>query len=246
MKLKRLQCLEEYILSHEVCSYDELCEEFGVSMSTIRRDVDTLAKKDIFTKTHAGIVANEGVELPEKKMEYDYGKDRIAKAAADLVKDNDIITLGSGSTVAHMIRHLGKLRNVTIITNNLRVLEGSKKLDSAVVSIGGNLDRTTMSFVGARSIRQIRDLNCDKVFISCNGVILNSISNVSEVEADIKRAAMSISKEVILLVDSSKFDVMSLYSFADWEDIDTVITDKQPSEEFLQRFKEANVKVIVV
>ncbi|MBR2067941.1 MAG: DeoR/GlpR transcriptional regulator, partial [Solobacterium sp.] len=216
MTLKRINSIAEYILSYDVCTYEELCEHFDVSLSTMRRDVEELIAKGIVEKTYGGIRKAENYKEDNQEhsslFKFDYNKDKIARAASELVEDNEIIALASGTTVAHMVRYLKDKRNLTIITNNLLVLNEALRYNMNVISIGGILDRKVLSTASTQAIMQMRDLNADKCFISCNGITNKGISNVADLEANMKKAEIEISREVIVLTDSSKFGVTSLYT----------------------------------
>ena len=248
MKLIRLNNIVEYVRAYELCTYEDLCNRFDISMSTIRRDVDELEKQGKIEKVFGGIrLSSQAIKENDEVtlFKYDYERDKIAKAASELVDDWDIIMLGSGSTVAHMVKYLQNKKGVTLVTNNLAVLNETLKYDFNVVGIGGNLDKKIMSFVGLNSSRQIDALNANKCFLSCNGVNVHSISNVVDFEADLKRKEIAISDKVVLLADSTKFDKMSLYSFATFQDLDYLITNKKPAKEYEKVCKENNCELII-
>lgn len=248
MKLKRLNNIIEYVRAYDLCTYEDLCRKFDVSMSTMRRDVDELEKEGKIEKVFGGIkLSPKSIKEANDKsiFKFDYERDKIAKAASELVEDGDIIMLGSGSTVAHMVKYLANKKGITLVTNNLAVLNETLRCDFNVVSIGGNLDKKIMSFVGLNSSKQINELNANKCFLSCNGVNLNSVSNVADLEADLKKTEIAISDKTILLADSTKFDKMSLYTFASIEDIDYIITNEIPRKEYEERCNECNCKLIV-
>ena len=246
MKLKRIQAITEYIKALDVCTYEELTREFDVSMTTMRRDIDTLEKMGKVKKVYGGIKAIPQEEEEESALfRYEYGKDRIGRLAATLVNDNDIIVLGSGSTAAHMVRYLREKKGLTVITNNLSVMNEAVRYGFALVSIGGNLDRRTLSFVGTQSTKQMSELNADKCFLSCNGITPHGISNVADLEADMKKETMKISGKVYLLADHFKFGVTSLYSFAKLGDLDGIVTDKALPKEFTETLKEEDVTLYV-
>lgn len=249
MKVKRLQQMEEYIRARGLCSYEELSEHFDISMSTTRRDVDELKKAGKIVKTYGGVIGKDDpVENDNSILQLRYGsyKDKMAETASKFVEDGDIILLGSGSTVAHMVHHLADKKNLTVITNNLLVIEESMKYGFNVINIGGNLDRNTMSFVGVQSIRQLMELNANKSFISCNGItIRHGLSNVTDLEADIKRTIIKISSSVIVLADHAKFDKMSLYTFADMADINIMVTDEKPTEDYIEMFKKSHTELFI-
>lgn len=248
MKVKRLQQMEEYIKSKGLCSYDELSEHFDISMSTTRRDVSELKKRGKIVKTYGGVMGHEDLNDSDSTIQLKYGssKDKMAEMASRLVEDGEIILLGSGSTVAHMVHHLADKKNLTVITNNLIVVEESMRYGFKVINLGGNLDRNTMSFVGVQSIRQLKELNANKSFISCNGItIKHGLSNITDLEADIKKAIIKISSQVITLVDHVKFDKMSLYTFANMDEIDVIVTDREPSADYIEAFQKAHTELLI-
>lgn len=248
MKLKRLQNIAKYISSYDICTYEELCKQFNVSLSTIRRDLNLLESEGKVEKVFGGVKINNDYQIDtgvSALLEYDYIKDMIAQNAARLVEDGDIIMLGSGSTVAHMIKHLKHKKNVTIITNNLLVLNESLNNSFNVISIGGTLDRNVVSFVGLDSAKQLDGLNANKCFISCNGVNLHAITNVVDIEADIKKGMIKNSDKTILLAGHEKFDKMSLYSFTTIEETNYIITDKKPNKEYINLCKKAGCELII-
>lgn len=256
MKAKRMTQILNYVTQIGVCSYEELGEHFKVSVSTIRRDVEELLRSNSLAKTRGGVIAIEpdGSPVPfaAKSMlsgsglSIDDKKFAIARRASELVEDNDIIFLGSGITVACMVPFLKGKRGLYIITNNLHVLNEVKHYSLNAMVVGGNLNLNTFSIVGIQSIRQLQSLNANKAFLGCNGITTScSVTNVSEVEADIKREAMAISNECYLLTECQKFGKMSLYTFANLEDFSTIITDSAPSKEFIDIFQRIDRKLIV-
>lgn len=150
MKIKRLEQIEGYIREKKFCTYEELSRLLDVSLSTVHRDVETLEKQGVLRKSHGGAVYDRKEEATGELslLNYEYTKDQIAKRAAALVEDNDILLLGSGATVAHMIPHLKEKKNITVITNNFYVMAESLKYNFNVIGIGGNFDRHVKSFVG--------------------------------------------------------------------------------------------------
>ena len=256
MKAKRLAEILNYVSQKGICSYEELCDYYKMSVSTIRRDIAELIQSGAMSKTHGGVIAAQTMDgavsyLDQLKMSaspfmMDNKKRMIAQRASQLVEDNDIIFLGSGTTVACMVSCLKDRRGLFIITNNLLVLNEAQRYSLNTMVIGGNLNIDTMSIVGIQSIKQIHTLNANKAFLGCNGITLScSVTNVSEVEADIKKEAMTISDESYLLTDSLKFGKMSLHTFAGLDEFHGTITDTPPSQEFLDVFQRINQRLMI-
>lgn len=113
--------------------------------------------------------------------------------------------------------------------------------------IGGMLNRGTMSYSGIQSINQLKGLNANIAFMSCNGIaISHGITNSSEVEGDVKKVAIQISGNSVLLVDHNKFDKISLHTIAEMKDISTVITNKTPDFRYIKEANDGHTELIVV
>ena len=253
MQEKRLNDILRYVAEHEMCTHEELCRFCGVSLSTIKRDVQTLADRGLLTKVRGGAkaTADNIIDLPKmisrEQLRYQSNLDRIAKHAAQLVSDNEIIFLGSGVTVAHMIKHLRGYRNLTVITNSIYVMQEAFQYDINVLMIGGTLNRNTMSYIGIQSINQLKDLNANAAFMSCNGIaLMRGITNSSEMEADIKKIAIQVSGKSVLLADSEKFNKISLYTFAQMGDFTSLITDRPIDGPMAREINDSGTELVVV
>lgn len=251
MKLNRIQEIEKYIRMNKQCKLEHLCEVFNVSMNTIRRDINELAKNGIVEKVYGGVVINDQIEkkeeaLPLYKVEFSEELDKIGEMAASLVNDGDIILIGSGTTTYHMIRYLKDKKNLTVITNNILVITQALNYHNfRLVVLGGDVQRDTYSIVGLDSPDLLQNLNAHKVFIGASGISVDSgATNSAFFEAQIKQAMVKASNQTILLLDHNKFDKVSLYTFLDPQDIDIFITDQKPNEKYTNYFSENNIKVI--
>lgn len=255
MKAKRLAQIGSYVAQHGICSYEELMKQFEVSPSTIRRDIEQLLQAGVVQKAHGGILAmhpesgeanTPELPLPPARTEQEAAKEAIAKEASRLVENNDVVFLGSGSTVAYMVPYLKNRQGVTVISNNLLVINAAIHYSMTTMIIGGTLNSDTQSIVGLQSVMQLQSLNVNKAFIGCNGITMNGcITNISEVEANIKREAMRISGASYLLTEHSKFGKMALYTFADLKDFTATITDQPPAQEFLDTYKRLGQALIL-
>ena len=253
MQEKRYNDIVRYVREHEVCTYEELCSHCDVSLSTVKRDVQYLENEGILQRIRGGAKMPQS-DLKEishasniRSLRYQPNLDAIAKKAATLVSDNDIIFLGSGVTVAHMVRHLRGHKDLTVITNSIYVMQEAFQYDIGVMMIGGMLNRSTMSYAGIQSVNQLKDLNANIAFMSCNGIALShGITNVSEVEGDVKKVAIQISGRSILLADNEKFNKISLYTVAEISAFSTLITDIPLEEVYMQEVASSQTELIVV
>lgn len=249
MKEDRIDKLKNYIVSNERASIDDLCNIFNVSKNTIRRDINALENQGIIKKVYGGVVLNDKktTEPFQSREERNISaKQIIAKLASTFVVEGDIIYIDSGTTTMHMIPHLASVKNLTIITGNLNVINGSLLYpDLNVLCTGGTLFRTTNSFVDMNAVNFLKKYNISKAFMASTGVsITKGITNSSSFEYDIKKYIVDSCDKVILLADTTKLDRVSLTTYCDLKDIDVFITNTVPDNKFTDFFKSHNIKLV--
>gem|GEM_PF-45971 len=234
MKNIRLAKMEKLILERRIMSLKELQEEFGISMNTIRRDINELIENGNIKKVYGG------VEYCESEVEFsdflercvrdkDF-KELIGRKASRFVEDNDIIFVDSGTTTMNIIYYLCDKKNVTIITSNLSVvIEASRKENINLIALGGEVNRRTFSFASKDSLSILKDINITKAFMAATGISMkNGATNSTCEEKDIKSEVVNKAEKVFMLVDHTKFDKHALFTYCGFDDIDCIITDKAP------------------
>lgn len=245
MKNKRLIELREYLNSTKVASYNELCARFQVSKNTIRRDIDLLSAEGILTKTHGGVMLNESAVLPHEQrvISNQEEKRRIGLLAAQLIEANDIIFIDSGTTASSLVPHLPP--RITVITANYFVISSLVDMpELELIALGGAYSRRTNSFSGIGTIDTLKSINLTKAFVSATCIsIKGGLSNNSYREAGIKRTAIQKASYVAAMVDHSKFDRFAKLPFCELADIDALVTDSRPAEQYLHFFKQTGTKV---
>ena len=254
MKEKRFGALVNYINQNGVCTYEEICDEFAVSMSTARRDISELARKKIIKKVHGGVTSlnyTSASKLPGYFQKMSGSRSvtsvssafmHIGKIAASHVEPGDIIYVGSGLTALHMMPYLKDIPNLTIITNNIMAAVNDFGYDNNIIMLGGFIDYQSQTTSGISVTDYLERTNIYKAFMSCDGVDLNrGISNLSESEVAIKRCLIQTTPIVFMLADNTKLDKVSLFTFTDFNDIDYFITDSDPGSEYRDLLAEKNV-----
>lgn len=160
-------------------------------------------------------------------QEVDALKRAIGHAAARFVHPHDTVIIDAGRTAAFLAEALRDKRDLTVITNSLRVL--AELVDEGgitLVSSGGVVRRETQALVGPGAELAFKELRADKAFISITGVSLDfGLSNTNIQEASVKQAMLKAAREVILLADTTKIGVESLIKVAPIESVDRLITD---------------------
>ena len=151
---RRREILERMKLDGKVI-VSELARDFEVTEETIRRDLDRLDKEGLVSKTYGGAVAKQN---PTLDLPYDVRqgvnvaqKQIIAQKLARLIRDGERVMLDSSSTALYVVRKLKDRKNLTIITNSVKILiELSDKSDWTVLSTGGVLKQNALSLVASK------------------------------------------------------------------------------------------------
>jgi DeoR/GlpR family transcriptional regulator of sugar metabolism len=233
-------------------SVNELSQQFGVSEVTIRADLQALAEYNLLVRTHGGAVP-AGRALPElslslRRQQQVSEKNRIGEAGAALVTDGDAIFLDTSSTALAIAQRLKELRHLTIISNSLAIAQ--EMLDAPGVSVvmpGGQLRRETASLIGADGLEMLRKFNIQKGFFGAHGLsVPEGLTDVSAAEAEVKRPLVAMCRQVIAVLDATKWGRVGLASFAHIEEINTVITDSHAPPAHIEEVRARGIEVIVV
>ena len=231
---------------------DELCEVFQVSKNTIRRDIEEIIQNPDIVKTYGGVMINTQtkkllVSFTERNINRQDAKRMIAAKAASFVEDGDSIFIDSGTTTLYMLEYL-KNKKITLLTNNIEVMVQAIPYENInLISLSGTLNRKTLSLTGNNAARLLSTYNVKKAFLAATGITIeNGATNSSPEETCIKEMAVKKSLEKYLLVDSSKFGVVSLLTYGNVEDFTGIITDGIPTDAFQEYAEEHQVKVISV
>lgn len=250
MRTQRLEKIEHFIYHHQAVTLDQLCDTFKVSKNTIRRDIDEIVKGKKIEKTYGGVrVIKDTVSLPsfgDRTIRNLDLKKRIARAACNYVQDGDIIFIDSGTTTCHMVEWLHN-KQVTVLTNNLEFLiQAVPYAGLRVFSLSGELDRHTLSFTGPHTREVLKSYNISKAFMAATGISAYAeVTNTVPAESAIKQLAIARSQEVHLLLDSSKFNQTSMVTYSSFDNLDTLITDKQPTGDLLTVLQKSHVEIVI-
>jgi DeoR/GlpR family transcriptional regulator of sugar metabolism len=225
----------------------ELSKIFSVSEITIRKDLDRLAERNLLLRTHGGAISLESTAFEpshsEKELVYIKEKKRIGKKAATLIKDNSTIFLSTGTTTAQIIPYLKDKKNLNVITNSLvNGYELAKLPNVAVTIIGGNLRRRSFALVGPLAEESFANIYVDQLFLGVNGISRQhglTTPNISE--AKVCRLMVDIAREVIVVVDHSKFGKVTHSRIGGIDLIDVIVTSKEVEPKFKKEFKNEDI-----
>ena len=234
----------------------ELTNYFGVSVETIRRDIKALVQLGIAKKVYGGIQILSDNLLVSELENWNVRNDRyreekllIAGRALELVPDGAAIALDIGTTTHALAKLLGTKRNLKIIISSIRI--ASELLRGGahdIFVIGGQLHREEQVTMGTFARDFLNHFGqVDLFFCGADGFTLDcGITECSEAVADVKRQLVSMSGKIILMADHSKFGRKALFKSCPVKKIDTLITDAQTPEHFIETLIKSGVHVIVV
>ena len=242
--LEKLQAEKRVVVS-------ELSQIYEVSEETIRRDLEKLEQDGFAIKSYGGAVINENVkpEFPfniRKKMNI-AEKQKIAELINGMIKNGDQIILDASSTAVSIVKRMKDKKDITLITNSAEILiEASTMVsDWRVLSTGGNLVESSLALVGVHTDRMLQSYYVDKAIISAKAISKeHGFFDSDELHAANKRTMLQIAREKILAADSSKFGKTGFAKIGSFADITTVVTDKAPSKDWQEFFKEKEITCI--
>lgn len=231
-----------------------IADQLNVSHMTVRRDLEILAANQQIRLIHGGALLNPAV--------YSVGdssysliaagsvnaelKRSIGLSAVTLIGDDESLIIDSGSTTEWIARFLPEDRTLTVLSYALNILtETARKSGCRSVVAGGIMHKNLLMFESPEGIEHIRRFRARRAFISAAGVSLSAgVTCANSYERETKRAAMESSVERILVVDSTKFEVVRSEFFADLDEFQTVVTDTNIDPMMADTLKKRGISVV--
>jgi DeoR/GlpR family transcriptional regulator of sugar metabolism len=232
-------------------SVADLSEQFGVSQATIRVDLDALAAERLLARTHGGALAlnQDRLELSFefRRRLYAVQKGLIGGAAAAMVEDGEAIILDASTTALAVAAQVKGRRELTVLTNGIFIaLELLEAPGITVLMPGGFLRRDSVSMVGDEGHDFVEKFNFQKGFFGAKGLTLEEgLTDVDSAEVAVKRDFAARARQVIAIVDSSKWGRVGLASFASIDQVDCVVTDEDAPVDMVAALREADVDMVI-
>ncbi len=229
----------------------DLCDYFTISEATARRDLDLLSEQGRILRVRGGAIlprlAPPEMPIMQRRNEQNQEKQRIGREAARLVKDGETIFLGSGTTVLEVAVHLRSCRQLTVITNSLAVINTLSSIpDITLVSAGGMLRNSELSFIGHITEKSFDEVRADKVIMGVRALSLEQgLMNEYLPETMTDRAILRIGREIIVVADHTKCGCVSTAFVAPIDQIHILITDMGSDPAFIQALQDKGIRVIV-
>lgn len=209
----------------------KLTEIFGVSATTIRKDLKELEDSKLLLRTHGGamcITKSGYEELPSRKGSMMLlQKQAIARSALEFIQDGDTIALLTGTTVMELVKLLRVRSNLTVVVNDLQFAAYlERQTDFRIYMLSGVVRNNYHYVVSPMRCELLSLLNIDKAFITCNGFTEAAGATTPDLENALKfKEILEHTSTTYLLCDSSKIGLSSFAQIAPAADIGCIITD---------------------
>lgn len=247
---ERQERLRQIVRSRRAVRVEDLRSELGVSVATIRRDLDLLEEAGELRRVHGGAVSVDGRPVESrfeaKAAEHATAKGRIARRAAELVEPGETLYLDSGSTCLELARTLGGRSDLTVVSNSLPAIAELAARGTRVVALGGEVRPLSQALVGPLTRLLLDELFVDRAFLGTFGLSLEAGLTTSDpAEAYTKELVLSHARQAILLADASKLGTRSFAHAGRLDQLDILITDAGLDERAMDAFERAGVRVLV-
>src|ERR1700678_1349203 len=228
---------------------EALATHFGVTLQTIRRDLNELSEANALVRVHGGAMIAYGVtNLAYEARQHValQSKRRIGEAAAQLVPDNASLLINIGTTTEEVAKALTGHSGLLVITNNLHVaneLHRNKAIE--VIVTGGTIRQGDGGIVGAVTVGQTQQFRVDIAIIGTSAIDSSgALLDFDVREVEISRAIIEHSRKVVLVADSSKFSRAAPVRIAHLSEIEVLVTDRLPSSKIVEICRACEVEVI--
>ena len=232
------------------------------SIATIRRDLNRLTEAGIVTRIHGGakLVTNSYRNDIEKQGEHpnNFGllfveslnrnrneKELIGRAAARLCSPREAVMIAGGSTTLQMSPHLAGM-GLQVLTNSLHIAnELLPQSGTRVLIPGGQVfpeQHVVLPFAGEDGMSGFR---APKLFMGASAIGLDAVMQPNVMLVAAERRFVDRAKQIIVLADSSKFEVPSGHVVCPLQEVDVLVTDPGISSAHSRMLESAGVQIII-
>ena len=240
--------LLEMVRTQGSVSVEQLADKLGVTLQTVRRDVQRLAENGLLARFHGGVRAPgatlENMAHAQRESLHAEGKARIARAVASQVPNGCSLILNIGTTIEAVAKALLHHKRLRVITNNLNVAAIlCSNPDCEVIVAGGVVRPRDRGIVGEAAVDFIRQFKVDIAVIGISGIEVDgSLRDFDYREVKVAQTIIAHAREVWLAADGSKFNRPAMVELARLPQIDRLFTDQPPPEPFPALLAESSVR----
>lgn len=230
----------------QAVSVAQLCQITGASEATIRRDLNELARRGKLNKVHGGALPireefrGEEPNMDVKRQLHTPEKMRIARYAAGLIANDDVVYLDAGSTVMHMVEYI-QAPGATFVTNSVECAQRLPQRGLRAYVLGGVIKPGTLAIIGCETVESLKKYNFTKTFLGTNGIAVGpGFTTPDPEEAMVKSTAAAQARETWVLADSCKFGTITAASVLPLGGAG-IITDRLEDRRYLEH---TDIKIV--
>ncbi|MCP5062155.1 MAG: DeoR/GlpR transcriptional regulator [Ignavibacteriae bacterium] len=254
--IDRQKKILEYLATEENISVAELSYKLSVSEVTIRSDLNELAQDGKVLRVHGG------AQLLEERVRQEYSfqirknqnsenKIKIGKYAAQFVNSMDSILFDSSTTVLAMakaLRDRNDVKETTVIPTGIwTAIELMSCANMNVLMPSGYLRNISGSITGQPTSDFFKNLNINKAFLGAWGLsVEHGLTDSHLLEIELKKMIIKKAKEVVILIDGSKFLQNGLSTYSNFKNISKIITDSSAPKNIIKKIRAVGVDVHIV
>ncbi len=252
LALERQKRILELLNIEGAVMVSKLSAELGVTEETVRRDLEKLEAKEMLRRTHGGALPMDEnsyeFSLEKRKVLNVESKQALARKAVQFIATGDTIFLDASTTTFYMAKELKTMKNITVITNSIRVINELSGVEGVKVIAVGGIVSNNQSLVGAMAENYITEnYFADKMFFSSRGIGENSvILEGNEQECFIKQSMLKNSKVHYYLCDKSKIGRVGYMRLSTFDNIQYLVTDADVKGSLKETLDELEVEIIKI
>jgi DeoR/GlpR family transcriptional regulator of sugar metabolism len=254
--VERRSLIAQMVLEKGKVLLPDLVEQFKVTETSIRRDLNLLENNGRLKRVHGGaisVVGNSRTDSFAEKMQLHIkAKERIGKAAAAMIHPRDVLLFDSGTTTLQIVKHIpAELRisaSITMVTNSLPISQEMLSWPSPnLIVLGGIYMPDYQATVGPQTLGQLNELTADRVFLGADGLTLQGgVTTANILMAQVDQLMVERSRQAVLVIDSSKLGRMGFVPVKPLSAFQMIITDSGAPEEFVSSIRALGIEVQIV
>ena len=227
----------------------ELANVLGVSGETIRRDLLELHERKLINRTYGGAARPFALEptVRDRTTVMVVERKAIASAVVALIRPEEVLMMGGGATTYHVACSLGEqAQDITVITHDFAiatVLGGNPSI--RVLFCPGRLRSSEGYVFGSQTIANINSYEANRAIVGATGIGARGLNDADDEAGAIYGAMVKRASEAIVVADSTKFEQRALTVFAQWAEIDRLVTDRQPGSALSSALRDAGTLVTI-
>lgn len=202
------------------------------SSATINRDLNEMQILGLVKRSYGGVEAVKLRHLPplsERQFYMKKEKRRIAHEAAKFIENGDTIFLNGGTTVQYLIPFLSDKKDLTVITNNMRLAIELGDFDIDVICLGGHIQERPHVLRSDETVEAAMRYRADKVFFSVSGVTTDGF--IQGFNSFLEKVMLKNSERAYFLTDKTKIVDKISEVLCDFSELSAVISDFEFPEE---------------